>query len=82
MEEFDKKAQSSKVATKPVEKPYFPESKYKSLVENKDVYKNFDEALKAITKTYQMSLAMEIKIKKLYSPMKEEIKEVEEIIIK
>jgi hypothetical protein len=39
--------------------------------------------LKAITKTYKLSLEMEIKIKKLYSPMKtEDIKEVEEIIKK
>lgn len=55
----------------PPKKPYFPESKFKWLEANKDVYKNFNEAIKAITNTYQLSLEMEIKIRKLYSPIKE-----------
>ena len=63
---------------KPKEKPYFSEAKFKALEAKKDVYKNFDEALKAITKIYKLSLEMEIKIRKLYVEMKprEENKEM------
>jgi len=50
----------------PAEKPYFPEAKYKALEAKKDVYKDFWEALQAISGTYQVSLAMETKIRKLY----------------